>query len=146
MLLLHIDLHFPLPALPCLPTLRTPSCFPILAPATLSICHLSFHAVDVGVHGPISQSKLLGGLGINLRVEALLQNASEEQAVALRSAYWRLVGDGEPPWEDEEEDEASSSRESDAHAQGPQKLEGMGLKYKALAITSRQMGCPVAFE
>ncbi|CAI5494323.1 unnamed protein product [Closterium sp. Naga37s-1] len=55
-------------------------------------------------YGPITQSQLLGRLGINFRVETLLRVASEQQAEALRDGYWRLVGDGEPPWLDEEDE------------------------------------------
>nr|AFK46903.1 unknown [Lotus japonicus] len=59
---------------------------------------------EVSVHGPITQSQFLGSLGINFRVESLLQNCTEEQAESLRTGYWRLVGDGEAPfWEGPDE-------------------------------------------
>ncbi|XP_073006764.1 uncharacterized protein [Typha latifolia] len=86
---------------------------------------------DISVHGPITQSQLLGSLGINFRVEALLQNCTEEQAESLRTGYWRLVGDGEAPfWEGPEE----------------QTPIGMGTRYLAMAIVNKKQGAPVPFE
>ncbi|KAJ9562512.1 hypothetical protein OSB04_007672 [Centaurea solstitialis] len=85
---------------------------------------------DVSVYGPITQSQFLGNLGINFRVEALLQNCTEEQAESLRTGYWRLVGDGEAPfWE------------------GPDELTpiGMGSRYLAMAIVNKKQGTPVPF-
>lgn len=86
---------------------------------------------DVSVYGPITQSQFLGNLGINFRVEALLQNCTEEQAESLRTGYWRLVGDGEAPfWE------------------GPDELTpiGMGSRYLAMAIVNKKQGTPVPFQ
>ncbi|XP_027354834.1 protein arginine methyltransferase NDUFAF7 homolog, mitochondrial isoform X3 [Abrus precatorius] len=86
---------------------------------------------EVSVHGPITQSEFLGSLGINFRVEALLQNCTEEQAEALRTGYWRLVGDGEAPfWEGPDEDVPI----------------GMGTRYKAMAIVNKNQGVPVPFQ
>ncbi|GMJ09320.1 hypothetical protein like AT3G28700 [Hibiscus trionum] len=86
---------------------------------------------DVSVHGPITQSQFLGSLGINFRVEALLQNSTDEQAESLRSGYWRLVGDGEAPfWEGPEE----------------QVPIGMGTRYTAMAIVNKKQGIPIPFE
>ncbi|KAM7508067.1 hypothetical protein LguiA_018520 [Lonicera macranthoides] len=86
---------------------------------------------DVSVHGPMTQSQFLGSLGINFRVEALLQNSTEEQAESLRTGYWRLVGDGEAPfWEGPEE-------------QAPI---GMGMRYLAMAIVNKKQGIPVPFQ
>ncbi|RWW09607.1 hypothetical protein GW17_00026906 [Ensete ventricosum] len=86
---------------------------------------------NISVHGPITQSQFLGSLGINFRVEALLQNCTEEQAESLRTGYWRLVGDGEAPfWE------------------GPDELTpiGMGTRYLAMAIVNKKQGTPIPFE
>ncbi|KAL4195609.1 hypothetical protein AMTRI_Chr05g65530 [Amborella trichopoda] len=86
---------------------------------------------NVSVYGPISQSKFLGALGINFRVEALLENCTDEQAESLRTGYWRLVGDGEAPfWE------------------GPFELTpfGMGSRYQAMAIVNKKQGVPISFE
>ncbi|KVH92732.1 protein arginine methyltransferase NDUFAF7, mitochondrial [Cynara cardunculus var. scolymus] len=86
---------------------------------------------DVSVYGPITQSQFLGNLGINFRVEALLQNCTEEQAESLRTGYWRLVGEGEAPfWE------------------GPDELTpiGMGSRYLAMAIVNKKQGTPVPFQ
>lgn len=45
----------------------------------------------VEVHGPIPQADLLAGLGIGIRLEALLKNARGSGAAdALRSGYARL--------------------------------------------------------
>ncbi|KAH7554035.1 hypothetical protein JRO89_XS12G0100100 [Xanthoceras sorbifolium] len=86
---------------------------------------------DVSVHGPITQSQFLGSLGINFRVEALLQNCTEEQAESLRTGYWRLVGDGKAPfWEGPDE-------------QAPT---GMGTRYLAMAIVNKKQGVPVSFQ
>ncbi|KAG8501583.1 hypothetical protein CXB51_003909 [Gossypium anomalum] len=86
---------------------------------------------DVSVHGPITQSQFLGSLGINFRVEALLQNCTDEQAEALRTGYWRLVGDGEAPfWEGPEE----------------QVPIGMGTRYMAMAIVNKKQGIPIPFQ
>ncbi|KAH1224310.1 Protein arginine methyltransferase NDUFAF7, mitochondrial [Glycine max] len=86
---------------------------------------------EVSVHGPITQSEFLGLLGINFRVEALLQNCTEEQAESLRTGYWRLVGDGEASfWEGPDEGVPI----------------GMGTRYKAMAIVNKKQGVPVPFQ
>nr|XP_043617128.1 protein arginine methyltransferase NDUFAF7, mitochondrial-like [Erigeron canadensis] len=86
---------------------------------------------DVSVYGPITQSQFLGNLGINFRVEALLQNCTEEQAESLRTGYWRLVGEGEAPfWEGPDE----------------QTPIGMGSRYLAMAIVNKKLGTPVPFQ
>ncbi|KAL0285498.1 UNVERIFIED_CONTAM: protein arginine methyltransferase NDUFAF7, mitochondrial, partial [Sesamum angustifolium] len=88
-------------------------------------------SADVTVHGPMTQSQFLGSLGINFRVEALLENCTDEQAESLRTGYWRLVGDGEAPfWEGPDE-------------QAPI---GMGTRYLAMAIVNKKQGVPVPFE
>ncbi|XP_010256307.1 PREDICTED: protein arginine methyltransferase NDUFAF7, mitochondrial [Nelumbo nucifera] len=86
---------------------------------------------DVSIHGPITQSQFLGSLGINFRVEALLQSCTDEQAELLRTGYWRLVGDGEAPfWEGPDE----------------QTPIGMGTRYLVMAIVNRKQGVPVPFQ
>ncbi|XP_076954226.1 uncharacterized protein LOC143628553 [Bidens hawaiensis] len=86
---------------------------------------------DVCAYGPITQSQFLGNLGINFRVEALLQNCTEEQAESLRTGYWRLVGEGEAPfWEGPDE----------------QTPIGMGSRYLAMAIVNKKHGTPVPFH
>jgi NADH dehydrogenase [ubiquinone] 1 alpha subcomplex assembly factor 7 len=74
----------------------------------------------------LTQTQLLGQLGINARVEALLENASEEQAEALEQEYLRLVGDHPG-------DEAA------------QKPPGMGARYKAVVIAKKGQGPPFPF-
>ncbi|XP_058115551.1 uncharacterized protein LOC131258324 [Magnolia sinica] len=86
---------------------------------------------NVAVHGPITQSQFLGSLGINFRVEALLQNCTDEQAESLRTGYWRLVGDGEAPfWEGPEEKSPI----------------GMGTRYLAMSIVNKKQGVPIPFQ
>ena len=86
---------------------------------------------NVTVHGPMTQSQFLGSLGINFRVDALLQNCDDEHAESLRSGYWRLVGDGEAPfWEGPDE----------------QTPIGMGERYLAMAIVNRNQGTPAPFQ
>ncbi|XP_028780476.1 protein arginine methyltransferase NDUFAF7, mitochondrial-like [Neltuma alba] len=86
---------------------------------------------DVSVHGPITQSRFLGSLGINFRVEALLQNCTDEQAESLKSGYWRLVGDGEAPFWEGPDDSVPI---------------GMGTRYLAMAIVNKKQGVPVPFQ
>ncbi|KAG9154503.1 hypothetical protein Leryth_014961 [Lithospermum erythrorhizon] len=86
---------------------------------------------EVAVHGPITQSQFLGLLGINFRVEALLENCTDEQAESLQSGYWRLVGDGEAPfWEGPDE----------------QTPIGMGTRYLVMAIVNKNQGVPAPFQ
>lgn len=86
---------------------------------------------EVSVHGPITQSQFLGSLGINFRVEALLQSCSEEQTESLRTGYWRLVGEGEAPfWEGPDE----------------QTPIGMGTRYLAMAIVNKKQGIPAPYQ
>lgn len=93
---------------------------------------LALCAENVGVHGPISQSQFLGCLGINFRVEALLEKCTDEEAESLRTGYWRLVGEGEAPfWEGPDEEAAPI---------------GMGSRYLAMAIVNKSQGIPVAFQ
>ncbi|EPS61139.1 hypothetical protein M569_13658, partial [Genlisea aurea] len=96
-----------------------------------AVKHSAQEVSGVSVHGPVTQSQFLGSLGINFRIEALLENCSDEQqAESLRSGYWRLVGDGEAPfWE------------------GPPELvpTGMGKRYLAMAIVNSNQGVPVPF-
>ncbi|KAL6521730.1 hypothetical protein OROGR_018299 [Orobanche gracilis] len=96
-----------------------------------AIRHTAETVSDVSVHGPMTQSQFLGSLGINFRVEALLQNCNDEQAESLRTGYWQLVGDGEAPfWEGPDE-------------QAPV---GMGNRYLAMAIVNKKQGVPVPFQ
>ncbi|GFP90353.1 NADH dehydrogenase [ubiquinone] complex i assembly factor 7 [Phtheirospermum japonicum] len=96
-----------------------------------AIRHSAEEVSDVSVHGPMTQSQFLGSLGINFRVEALLQNCDEEQAESLRTGYWRLVGDGKAPfWEGPDE-------------QAPI---GMGNRYLAMTIVNKKQGVPIPFE
>ncbi|OWM73974.1 hypothetical protein CDL15_Pgr022245 [Punica granatum] len=86
---------------------------------------------DVSVYGPMTQSQFLSALGINFRVEALLQNCTDEQAESLRTGYWRLVGDGEAPFWEGPDDQVPI---------------GMGTRYLAMAIVNKKQGVPVPFQ
>ncbi|XP_050271469.1 uncharacterized protein LOC126715082 isoform X1 [Quercus robur] len=86
---------------------------------------------DVSVHGPMTQSQFLGSLGINFRVDALLQNCTDDQAESLRTGYWRLVGEGEAPFWEGPDEEAPI---------------GMGTRYLAMAIVNKRQGVPVPFQ
>lgn len=90
-------------------------------------------AVGASAYGPVTQSEFLGALGINFRLEALVQNATEEQVEALNLGYWRLVGDGPAPWLDDDDDPNSLPS-------------GMGARYKALVIVNDSCGPPVGFR
>lgn len=86
----------------------------------------SFSPADVQSFGPITQTQLLAQLGINTRVEKLLESATEEEAEALEQAYLRLVGD----------------QPGDEKAGTPP---GMGAKYKAVVIAKKGQGAPFPF-
>ncbi|KAK9807683.1 hypothetical protein WJX72_005978 [[Myrmecia] bisecta] len=79
---------------------------------------------EVACHGLITQAQFLQSLGIQARLESLLQRASPPEAEMLQQGYMRLVGGKGRTSADEE---------------------GMGESYKALAITCRDADIPVAF-
>ncbi|XP_073309448.1 uncharacterized protein [Primulina huaijiensis] len=96
-----------------------------------AIRHSAEGISGVSVHGPMTQSQFLGSLGINFRVESLLDNCNEEQAESLRTGYWRLVGEGEAPfWEGPDENIPI----------------GMGSRYLAMTIVNKKHGIPVPFQ
>ncbi len=128
--------------------------------------------VDVAVHGPIPQAQFLGGLGIEARLDALLERATMEEQTSLINGFNRLVGSQE---EALPQGLSSSSRPSDSRSgnldrtiegneeqeqslpevdqvqgiegKGPSLLEeGMGLSYKVMAITSAGTPPPVPFS
>ncbi|KAL2499988.1 Protein of unknown function (DUF185) [Abeliophyllum distichum] len=96
-----------------------------------AIRHSAEEVSGVSVHGPMTQSQFLGSLGINFRVEALLENCTEEQAESLRTGYWRLVGEGEAPFWEGPDDQTPI---------------GMGTRYLAMAIVNPKQGVPVPFQ
>ncbi len=69
------------------------------------------------VYGPITQGDLLRSLGIEMRVEQLMQRASADQRHAIESACRRLIDPAE-----------------------------MGTLFKALALCHRDMPAPPAFD
>lgn len=73
----------------------------------------------VRCHGPVDQRDLLWALGIEQRLEALLERASGEQAEALVRGYMRLLGDG-PVGGDGDSGKRGGG--------GGQSVEGMGVR------------------
>ena len=74
-------------------------------------------------HGPIEQRYLLKALGIDARMEQLVEKATDVQFRELKSGYERLIGSeetGQP--------------------------EGMGKLYKAMVITPKTTNIPPGFE
>lgn len=90
-------------------------------------------------HGPISQRQLLQSLGIEPRLQALLQNASPAEADMLQAGYLRLVGGGASA-------SAAVQGLEKQKSEGVDSQEGMGLTYQAMAITAQDAPVPVAFE
>lgn len=80
-----------------------------------------------GVHswGPVTQRHFLGSLGIEARLEQLSQGASKEQRQSLREGCLRLTAEEQS---------------------GVPGIPGMGISYKAWAITSEGQGSPPGFE
>ena len=77
-------------------------------------------------YGPVTQRDLLFGLGIQERLEKLVEECeTEEQAERVYRACERLVG-------------------GDSGTEGSDP--GMGFRYQALAMVSRGMGVPPGFE
>jgi len=80
----------------------------------------------VKCYGPVTQRDLLFGLGIQERLEKLVEECeTEEQAERVYRACERLVG-------------------GDSGTEGSDP--GMGFRYQALAMVSRGMGVPPGFE
>ena len=126
--------------------------------------------VDVAVHGPIPQAQFLGGLGIEARLDALLERATTEEQTELITGFNRLVGgQEEPALQSDSREGASHLQEGTSAAseetgiqdpssaearfdQGSQERsserreEGMGLTYKVMAMTSVDTPPPVPFS
>lgn len=100
------------------------------------------------MHGPISQAQLLLGLGMEVRLQRLLEEATPEEGEALIAGYERLVGGAESR-EDSMGDEGGTRREKKARNGGSvakdRICEGMGLSYKAVCICPEGLE-PVAFS
>lgn len=89
-------------------------------------------------HGPITQQQLLQSLGIEVRLQALLEVAeTEEQADTLIKGYQRLVAGTRR----QSQTDASTQQE-----QLPDEIEGMGTSYQAMVIAGSGNPAPVAFE
>ena len=93
------------------------------------------------VHGPISQSHLLHGLGIQARLQQLLETASEAEAEALITGYLRLVsGSAKKGGKENEKREGQDDDEVDEPD-----IDGMGESYQAVCITPKGAPAPVPF-
>jgi NADH dehydrogenase [ubiquinone] 1 alpha subcomplex assembly factor 7 len=77
-------------------------------------------AAGAQVHGPVTQSHFLRQIGIERRAQALMRNASEEQAGAVAAGLMRLI---------------SEEKETD-----------MGRLFKAIAITRPDVGTLPGFH
>lgn len=88
-------------------------------------CAVADTGAPAACYGSISQAQLLLSLGIEARLEALLQGASEQQGEALTAGFARLVGSGEG---------AATPAE-----------EGMGQSYRALCIAPQNEEPPFPF-
>ena len=94
-------------------------------------------------HGPISQRQLLQSLGIEARLQSLLQHADADTADMLQTGYLRLIGGGASATA------SGVGRQKGEKAQEEQtqtEEEGMGLTYQAMAITAADASVPVGFE
>jgi len=96
---------------------------PLVNPGDADLsCDVDFTSLrhpDLALHGPITQSKFLGNMGLFERCQHLLSNAkSQEQADALTAAYYRLAGE---------------------------EIGQMGVVYKAMAVTSKDISAPPPF-
>jgi NADH dehydrogenase [ubiquinone] 1 alpha subcomplex assembly factor 7 len=96
-------------------------------------------------YGPVTQRALLGALGIEARLRALLERATDDQAEALIRGVMRLVGD------DAEEAEGAepggdTSATTPASERAAKRVPGMGIRYKAMAIVHADLPPPVGFE
>ena len=93
-------------------------------------------------HGPINQRQLLQSLGIEARLQSLLQHADAEQADMLQKGYLRLIGGGASATASVQGGGTQKAQEEGAQPAE----EGMGLTYQALAVTAEGAPVPVAFE
>lgn len=139
-----------------------------------SFCHRQGalqSGVDVAVHGPIPQAHFLGGLGIEARLDALLERATVEEQASLVTGFNRLVGGQQDPvvkiqpkirtWQEPETSEnsrdaavenerrkvgGSAVGRPDTEFVGNEEEEGMGFTYKVMALTAAGTAPPVPFS
>ena len=96
-------------------------------------------------HGPISQRQLLQSLGVEARLQSLLQHADAEQADMLQTGYLRLIGGGASATASVQGGGTQKGQEAQEEGAKPAE-EGMGLTYQAMAVTAEGAPVPVAFE
>jgi NADH dehydrogenase [ubiquinone] 1 alpha subcomplex assembly factor 7 len=98
----------------------------------------STSGVNAKVHGPISQANLLHSLGIQARLQQLVDNAStEEEAEGLIKGYRRLVGSGSSNSTNEDDGGGGANGGSSEHSEkeeDSEELDGMGESYQAICI------------
>ena len=127
--------------------------------------------MDVAVHGPIPQAHFLGGLGIEARLDALLEKATVEEQSSLITGFNRLVGGQQDPTVkdkpevrgeqepailennrdaavgDEVQQASGSVVETTDTELGENEVEdGMGFTYKVMALTAATAAPPVPFS
>jgi hypothetical protein len=95
-------------------------------------------------YGPVTQRALLGALGIEARLRALLERATDDQAEALIRGVMRLVGDDAEEAEGAEAGGDTSA--TPASERAAKRVPGMGIRYKAMAIVHADLPPPVGFE
>lgn len=96
-------------------------------------------------HGPISQRQLLHSLGIQARLQALLQHADAQQADMLETGYLRLIGGSASATASVQEGSVQKGKKAQEEGAQPAE-EGMGLTYQAMAVTPDDLPVPVAFD
>ena len=95
-------------------------------------------------HGPISQRQLLQSLGIEARLQSLLQHADADQADMLQTGYLRLIGGGASATASVQ---GAGKQKAEKAQEGTQPAEeGMGLTYQAMVVTAQDAPVPVAFD
>lgn len=112
--------------------------------------------MGVAVHGPIPQAYFLAGLGIEARLDALLERSSESEQASLIQGYNRIVGgqrssavksdaSGTPERIETEANLASASKALSQKLSKSPDEEGMGYSYKVMAFTSKDQAIPEPF-
>lgn len=93
-------------------------------------------------HGPIPQAHFLLGLGIQARLEQLLDTADEQQGAALVAGFERLLAGSKGS----SRNGGSGSSASVDGSEPEGEVDGMGFSYKAFCIVPRGEAAPIAFE
>lgn len=108
---------------------------------------------DAVMYGPVTQAHFLKGLGIEYRLERLLEQAKEEELDGLIAGYRRLVegssvgglrkGSGVKKKKGKE---SNIKDGSSCSGDGEMEYSGMGESYKAVCIAPKRAPTPVVFK